>query len=94
MALQLTPRLSSKPIRFPNAIREYRVKAGLTQKALAALLGKTRKVVSSWECGRHFPSGPVIFKLAKTLGTLVESLYLSLYTAVRSEKHPSEDSKK
>jgi len=89
MPLQLTPRLSSKQPRFPNHIREYRTKLGLTQAGLAKLLGKTRKVVSAWERGVHFPAGPVVFKLAKALGTLVESLYLALYTAMRPE-HKSE----
>jgi len=85
MTVQLTPRLSKKPARFPNRIREYRVRAGLSQKALGERLGTTRKVISGWERGLHFPAGPVIFKLAKTLSTLIESLYLAIYTALRSD---------
>ncbi len=88
MTVQLTPRLSTKPARFPNRIREYRLKAGLSQEALGQLLGKTRKVISAWERGLRFPAGPVLLKLAKTLGTLVEALYQGIYCAFRpGEKH-------
>ena len=66
MPLQVTPRLSSKPARFPNQIREYRLKLGLSQAGLGKLLGKTRKVILAWERGIHFPAGPVLFNLAKT----------------------------
>jgi transcriptional regulator with XRE-family HTH domain len=92
MTVQLTPRLSTKPARFPNRIREYRLKAGLSQEALGRLRGKTRKVISAWERGLRFPAGPVLLKLAKALGTLVESLYHGIYAAFRpsekNEKNP------
>ena len=81
MALQLTPRLSKRPVRFPNRIREYRLRAGLTQAALATLLGRNRKVVSAWECGYRFPNGPVGLRLGKALDTLLEGLYADLYRA-------------
>jgi transcriptional regulator with XRE-family HTH domain len=75
MTLQLTPRLSSRPVRYPNRLREYRLRCGLSQKALAALLRKNRKLVSSWEVGFHFPAGRALFQLARALNTLVEGLY-------------------
>lgn len=86
MTLQLTPRLSSKTPRFPNRIREYRLKAGLSQAALGAVVGKSRKIISIWERGVRFPTGPVLLKLAKSLSTFVESLYQGLYSSF----HPSE----
>ena len=89
MPLQSTPRFSNKPVRYPNRIREYRLRAGLSQRALGESVGKTRKVISAWERGLRFPAGLVLFKLAKALGTLVESLYLALYTAIRPDDKPS-----
>jgi transcriptional regulator with XRE-family HTH domain len=69
----------SKPARFPNAIRRYRLQAGLTQKKLAELVGRSRGVISSWERGTILPSVPNLFKLAKILNTLAESLYAEFY---------------
>lgn len=76
---QFTYRRTKVRPRFPNAIREYRLRAGLTQARLARMLGKTRGIVSSWECGHVLPTVPNLFRLAKTLGTLAESLYIALY---------------
>ena len=36
MQVQHTPRASRRAPRFPNTIREYRLKAGLSQRKLAA----------------------------------------------------------
>jgi transcriptional regulator with XRE-family HTH domain len=91
MPLQLTPRLSSKTPRFPNRIREYRIKAGLSQAGLGAVIGKSRKLISIWERGVRFPAGTVLFRLAKALGTLVESLYQSIYSAFRTEEKNKKD---
>jgi transcriptional regulator with XRE-family HTH domain len=85
MTLQLTPRLSQKPVRFPNRIREYRLRAGVSQAELGKAIGKNRKIISLWERGVRFPSGPVLLKLAKSLATLVESLYESIYSAFRPD---------
>lgn len=59
----------------PNQIREYRLRAGLTQKQLGKLLGKGRHIISSWERGRTLPSLPNVLRLARALNTLTESLY-------------------
>jgi DNA-binding XRE family transcriptional regulator len=85
MAPQLTPRLSDKPTRFPNRIREYRLRGGLTQKALGVLIHKSRKLISAWERGQQFPAGPVVFRLAKALNTLTESLYEQIYSSQEAE---------
>lgn len=80
MTPQYTLRRGTTPARFPNTIREYRLRAGLTQRKLAALVGRSRGVISAWECGHVLPSVPLLFKLAKVLGTLAESLYADLYS--------------
>jgi DNA-binding XRE family transcriptional regulator len=80
MEVQLTPRASRYAPRFPNTIREYRLKAGLSQKKLAQILGRGRNAISSWERGLTKPDVTLGVRMAKTLATLVESLYLDFYT--------------
>ncbi len=84
MTPQHTLRHSPRPARYPNRIRRYRLQAGLTQRALAALVGERRASISAWERGRHLPTVVSLFRLARTLDTLGESLYWDLYTAART----------
>ena len=86
MPPQHTPRFTTKRVRFPNAIREYRLRAGLTQKKLGALIGRSRRAVSNWECGVILPRVPDLFRLAKALATLGETLYAGLYCTYPREK--------
>ena len=81
MLVQHTPRSSRRAPRFPNRIRRYRLQAGLSQRALAAQIGRDRATVSAWERGWRLPTVPGLFRLARALDTLAESLYWSLYTA-------------
>ena len=85
MHVQHTPRASRHAIRFPNQIREYRLKAGLSQRNLAAMLGRGKDAVSSWERGLALPNVPCLLKMAKILGTLAESLYIDFYTTIPKE---------
>ncbi len=87
MEVQLTRRLSKHAPKFPNTIREYRLKAGLSQRHLGQLLGRGRDAVSSWERGLTVPSVPRLFKMAKILSVLAEGLYWDLYsTAPASQR--------
>jgi transcriptional regulator with XRE-family HTH domain len=86
MIVQLTERLSSQAAKVPNQIRYYRLKAGMTQRRLGRLVGKRRSVISDWERGKSFPTVPNLFRLAKALSTLGETLYAGLYCAF----HPNE----
>ncbi len=79
MEVQVTPRLSRLPARYPNAIREYRLKAHLSQRKLASLVGRTRTSISAWECGQRLPTVPALFAVARNLSTLTEALYYGLY---------------
>lgn len=79
MSPQATPRHTRFRSRFPNEIRSYRVKAGLTQTGLGQLVGKSRTVVSKWERGLKFPDGWGLFALARHLNTLTEQLYYRMY---------------
>jgi len=85
MQVQHTPRTSRHAPRFPNRIREYRLKAGLSQRKLATMLGRGKDAVSSWERGLTLPNVPRLLKMAKILGTLAESLYLDFYATFPKE---------
>ncbi len=85
MEAQITLRRRSKPARFPNAIREYRLRAGLTQRRLGELIGTGRSVVSLWERGQTLPKLSSALRLARALDTLVEALYIGLYLPKRTK---------
>jgi len=80
MTIQYTQRGPRHAPRFPNKIREYRLKAGLTQRGLGAMLGRGEDAISSWERGQKLPTVPRLLKMAKILGTLAESLYMDFYS--------------
>jgi transcriptional regulator with XRE-family HTH domain len=88
MVVQHTPRASRHAPRFPNKIREYRLKAGLSQAKLASLLGRGRDAVSSWERGLTLPNVPRLMRMAKILGTLAESLYMDFYATFPKDEVP------
>jgi putative transcriptional regulator len=79
MEVQHSPRsLRHAPI-FPNTIREYRLRAGLSQRELGKRLGRGRNAVSSWERGLTKPDVTLGVRMAKVLGTFAESLYRQFY---------------
>lgn len=88
MPVQHTPRPSHLTPRFPNHIREYRLRAGLTQGKLAGVLGRGRDAVSSWERGLSLPSVPKLMRMAKVLGTLAEALYHDFYSSFPKKGDP------
>ena len=88
MEVQHTPRPSRHAPRFPNQIREYRLKAGLSQRSLGEILGRGRNAISSWERGLTLPSVPRLMKMAKVLGTLAESLYQTFYSPTQETDSP------
>ena len=79
MTPQHTPRPSRLRARYPNLIRSYRLKAGLSQAGLGRLVGIGTNTVSAWERGLTCPVAPCLMKLAKTLGTLSEAFYPEFY---------------
>ena len=79
MAYQMTQRRTRSRSRFPNAIREYRVARGMSQRKLGELIGRSRSMVSAWERGHNLPTLTSVFRLARALDTLAERLYWGLY---------------
>lgn len=49
---------------FGRILKEERIKAGLTQKELAAKIGVTKSVISYYELSERSPSPEVLIKLA------------------------------
>lgn len=56
-------------------IKTLRKKAGFTQKEFADLLQTSVSHVSRLETGKHLPSLPVAYRIAKILYCLIEDLY-------------------
>lgn len=49
-------------------MRELRIRAGLTQKDVAARLGVDQVAVSHWELGKHYPRERKVQALARLYG--------------------------
>ena len=63
------------PERLGNRLREERARLGLTQADLATLVGVSRKTINTVENGVFVPSAVLAIRLARALGTTVESLF-------------------
>ena len=57
-------------------IRDFRLKAGLTQVELAKKLNVDQAAVSRWESGETRPLRKIHKKLAKVLGCTVDDLMM------------------
>lgn len=53
--------------KFPENLKKFRIKAGLTQEELAKQLGKTKNVISNWERGENRPDAETIAKICAIL---------------------------
>ena len=51
-----------------TAIREYRIKKGISQAQLAKLMETTQAAVAMWETGARMPRADKLPKLAEVLG--------------------------
>ena len=61
---------------IPNKIKEYRIKAGLTQFDVMLKLGvKSTDRISKWERGSKYPSMLNLLKLARILNVQAPELY-------------------
>ncbi|WP_191980623.1 MULTISPECIES: helix-turn-helix transcriptional regulator [Loigolactobacillus] len=59
----------------PNRVRYYRRKKELTQLTLARAIGVSRQTINLIENDKYNPSLDLIIKLAKVLGTDLNSLF-------------------
>jgi putative transcriptional regulator len=67
----------SRKLLFPewSPLHGSRVLAGMTQGELAAIVGASRKTISSIERGASIPSVTLALALARALDTTVEELF-------------------
>jgi len=61
--------------RLRNRLREERGERGLTQAALAEMVGVSRKTINTVENGIFVPSTMLSLKMARALGKAVEQLF-------------------
>lgn len=57
-----------------NRVRELRVAAGMTQKALADQLGVTVPTVSKWELGQRTPELERVFRMTLIFGVPIDEI--------------------
>lgn len=58
------------------AIKNYRIKKGLSQAELARLMDTTQAAVAMWETGARKPRTDKLQKLAEVLGCSVSDLFM------------------
>lgn len=61
-------------ISFSAALKQQRIRCGMTQEAVAEALSVSRQAVSKWENGTSEPSTANLLALAKLYGVSVEEL--------------------
>jgi putative transcriptional regulator len=61
--------------RLSNRLHDVRSERGLTQAALAEMVGVSRKTINTVENGVFVPSTVLALKLARALGKSVEDLF-------------------
>jgi putative transcriptional regulator len=61
--------------RLHNRLRERRARLSLTQADLAAMVVVSRKTINTVENGVFIPSTVLALRLARALGTSVETLF-------------------
>jgi Predicted transcriptional regulators len=63
------------PEQLRNRLREERARLNITQADLAAMVSVSRKTINTVENGVFVPSTVLALRLAKALGTTVESIF-------------------
>lgn len=58
-----------------NDVRELRETRGLSQAALADVLGVSRQTVNSIETGKYDPSLPLAISIARYFATTIEEIF-------------------
>ena len=58
-----------------NTIRDHRQRLGLTQQALADLVGATRQTIVAVEAGKYAPSLELAFRIARAFEAPFEEVW-------------------
>ncbi len=76
--------------RLENRVRQYRKDGGLSQKALAELLGVSRQAIHAIESGAQIPSTSLGLRMARVFGCAVEDVFrLVADPGIRARLAPS-----
>lgn len=59
-----------------NRLKVLRAERNWSQADLAEALGVSRQTVNALETGRYDPSLPLAFKIARTFGQPIESIFI------------------
>jgi len=70
---------------FGNFLNELRVRRGLTQYQLGALVGVSYQAVSKWENGVSKPQCNILYKLGEILGVSVDELLACKYHSLEQQ---------
>lgn len=62
-------------VSMKNRLLELRTSHRLTQEALARAVGVSRQTMNAIETGRHLPSLPVAFGIARTFKVRIEDIF-------------------
>lgn len=71
--------------RAADLIREARLRAGLTQAALAERAGTSQPAIARWESGRSVPSMDVVFDLVRAAGLDLETAIVPMDESDRTQ---------
>lgn len=67
--------MAQAPIRISGPkLAEARIRSGLTQSGLAALVGLNRSSINRIESGQHSASAPTLVALAAALGVDIDTI--------------------
>lgn len=58
-----------------NRLKEYRVRLGVNQQEMGALVGTSRQTISQIERGDYSPSVSLALKIAKVCNVTVEDIF-------------------
>ncbi len=64
--------------KFHTRIREYRQRMGLTQEALAEMVGARRETVVFLEQGKYIPSLKLAYDVSRVFNVPIEELFFFL----------------
>lgn len=69
-----------------SALREYRLKAGMTQEQLAGLAGISKGFLGKMETGRKWPNIDMLIRLAQALNVRPGEMTDALVTRWKSDE--------
>lgn len=73
------------PLNLAQALRKYRLQAGLTQKSVSEALGITRSAYTYYETGKTSPDPTTLFRIARIFDVPLDSLFVGAESEPRTE---------